>query len=132
MTAKTKKQTQPQDLSVEIDFLLGLRLRMPNDVDLLKILGDDLTKAGRFQEGLEVDLELASLQPDDPLVFYNLACSYSILEDLPHAASALTKAVKLGYSDVDWMTKDPDLKNLRATPEFDKVLSSLLDKVKKA
>jgi tetratricopeptide (TPR) repeat protein len=114
-----KTSLDKQDLTVEISFLQGLRLAMPHDSELLKILGDDYTKAGRFEEGLEIDLELARLLPYDSVVFYNLACSYSILKKLKESAETLIKAIKLGYTDFDWLQKDSDLKNLRDSSEYD-------------
>jgi len=91
---------------------------MPSDLEVLRLLADDYTKAGRWQEGLDADLELARLHPDDPLVHYNLACSYSLLERLKESARTLTRAIHLGYREWTWLQKDPDLKNLRKSGEF--------------
>jgi len=107
-----------EDLSVEIQFLEGLRASMPADLDALRILADDYTKAGRWQEGLDADLELARLCPHDSLVHYNLACSYSLLERLKESVHALSRAIHLGYREWDWLQKDPDLQNLRKSREF--------------
>ena len=56
-----------------------------------------------------MDERLARLEPDNPLVFYNLACSYSLTEQFDRAALALEKAFGLGYRDFNWLAKDPDL-----------------------
>jgi hypothetical protein len=53
------------------------------------------------------------------MVFYNLACSYSLADEFDRAAAALDKAVTLGYRDFAWLVKDPDLKKLRAHTAFD-------------
>ena len=84
-----------EDLSVEIQFLEGLRTSMPADLDALRILADDYTQAGRWQEGLNADLELARLCPNDSLVHYNLACSYSLLDQLKESAQALARAIQM-------------------------------------
>ena len=67
-----------RDLDTRIEFMEGIVRRDPNYVDALQLLGDDYTQRGRFPEGLSVDERLASLEPQNSLVFYNLACSYSL------------------------------------------------------
>ena len=65
-----------------------------------------------------MDEHLARLEPKNPLVFYNLACSYSLTEEFDRAAFALGQAIELGYRDFKWLARDPDLKKLRAHPAF--------------
>ncbi len=119
------KKSETGNLSVEISFLEGLRKRMPQNEEILKVLGDDYTRVGRLEKGLEVDLELARLSPEDPLVYYNLACSLSLLGRLKESVEALTKAIRFGYQDWNWLQKDPDLNNLRKSNLFE-VVSSLI------
>ena len=117
---KTKKlRAQEQsDLDIEIAFLEGLIAREPDWVEVLKLLGDGYTRRGRIDEGLKVDERLAGLCPDDPYVFYNLACSCSLAERFDQALDALDRALKLGYDDIKWLSKDPDMANLRKHPLF--------------
>ena len=117
-TKKTDRATQ-RDLDTKIQFMEGLVRRDPEYVDALQILGDHYTQRGRFPEGLTVDEKLAHLEPQNPLVFYNLACSYSLTEKFDRAVAALNRALDLGYRDFKWLAKDPDLKRLRAQPAFD-------------
>jgi tetratricopeptide (TPR) repeat protein len=107
-----------EDLEFEIRFFAGVAQRDPNFIEALQILGDAYTKTGQWRKGLQVDKRLAKLCPDNPLVFYNLACSYSLLENVDAALAALTRAIKLGYRDDQWLDKDPDLANLRRDPRF--------------
>jgi tetratricopeptide (TPR) repeat protein len=88
------------------------------------MLGQALTRVGRHNEALEADLRLADLRPKDPVAFYNLACSYSNLENLDAAFDALRRAFDLGYRDYRHMLRDPDLENVRRDRRF----KSLLDK----
>jgi len=119
-TAQKKlSRVEQRDLDTKIEFIEGLVRRDPNYVDALQILGDHYTQRGRIREGLKVDERLARLEPANPLVFYNLACSYSLSGDFEQAVGALEKALHLGYRDFDWLAKDPDLKPLRANPAFD-------------
>jgi len=119
-TKKTDRATQ-RDLDTKIQFMEGLVRRDPEYVDALQILGDHYTQRGRFPEGLTVDEKLAHLEPQNPLVFYNLACSYSLTDKFDRAVAALNRALELGYRDFKWLAKDPDLKKLRAQPAFEEL-----------
>lgn len=115
---KKLSRTLQRDLDTRIEFMEGIVRRDPNYVDALQLLGDDYTQRGRFPEGLQVDERLASLEPQNSLVFYNLACSYSLTGQFDRAVAALEKALSLGYRDFAWLAKDPDLKKLRAQPAY--------------
>jgi len=129
---KTSRVNQ-RELDVKIQFMEGIVRRDPNYVDALQLLGDHYTQRGRFNEGLGVDERLARLEPKNPLVFYNLACSYSLTDQFDRAALAIEKALQLGYRDFAWLAKDPDLKKLRAQPiyrEIQKKIRGLKVKVR--
>jgi tetratricopeptide (TPR) repeat protein len=51
----------------------------------------------------------------DVVVYYNLACVYSLREDLEKAETTMNKALALGYFNFDWMSRDDDLVNLRTS-----------------
>jgi tetratricopeptide (TPR) repeat protein len=121
---KLSRATQ-RDLDTRIEFMEGLVRRDPNYVDALQLLGDHYTQRGRFNEGLKVDERLARLEPENPLVFYNLACSYSLTEEFDRAVLALEKALSLGYRDFAWLAKDPDLKKLRQQSAFDDIKAKI-------
>jgi tetratricopeptide (TPR) repeat protein len=119
-TAKKKlSRGEQRNLDTKIEFIEGLVRRDPDYVEALQILGDHYTQRGRIMEGLKVDERRARLEPGNPLVFYNLACSYSLSGVIDQAANALEKALQLGYRDFDWLAKDPDLKPLRGHAAFD-------------
>ncbi len=115
---KKNSPTSQRELDTKIAFMAGLVRRDPDYVDALQLLGDHYTQRGLFVEGLKVDERLADLEPENPLVFYNLACSYSLTEQFDRAFHALEKAMQLGYRDFNWLAKDPDLKKLRAQPAY--------------
>jgi len=117
-TKKKLTVTEQRDLDTKIQFIEGLIRRDPDYVDALQLLGDHYTQRGRFTEGLHVDERLARLEPENALVFYNLACSYSLTGEIERSVLALDQAIKLGYRDFKWLAKDPDLKKLRAHPAF--------------
>lgn len=128
-SAKTKRLTrrQTRELDVKISFMEGVVERDPRYVEALQILGDHYTERGRFTHSLKVDKQLSRLEPRNPLVFYNLACSYSLTGEFKLAASALNKALKLGYCDFQWIARDPDLRRLRKHPAY----QNIADKIRK-
>lgn len=126
---RTKKLSRKEvrDLDVKIGFLQGVVRRDPEFVEALQVLGDHYTQRGQYEDSLKVDKQLSRLEPHNPLVFYNLACSYSLTSDFEHAAAALEQALLLGYRDFKWLAKDPDLRSLRKHPAF----RSIEDKLRK-
>jgi tetratricopeptide (TPR) repeat protein len=115
---KKMKRRESKDLDVKIQFMEGIVRRDPEYIEALQLLGDHYTQRGRFEQGLKVDEQLSRLEPRNPLVFYNLACSYSLIGEVDMAATALDKALALGYRDFKWLAKDPDLKTLRKHPLY--------------
>src|ERR1700679_1480624 len=98
---KPSRATQ-RDLDTKIQFIEGIVRRDPDYVDALQLLGDHYTQRGRFTEGLNVDERLARLEPENPVVFSNLACSYSLTDQFDRAAQSLEKTIQLGYQDFAW------------------------------
>jgi tetratricopeptide (TPR) repeat protein len=128
-SAKVKKLTRREvrDLDVKIQFMEGVTRRDPEYVEALQILGDHYTQRGKYDYSLQVDKQLSRLEPQNPLVFYNLACSYSLNGDLDLSALALEQALALGYRDFKWLARDPDLRRLRKHP----VYRHIEDKIRK-
>jgi tetratricopeptide (TPR) repeat protein len=124
---KKLSRREVRDLEVKIAFIEGVVRRDPKFVEALQILGDHYTQRGKFDHSLKVDQQLSQLEPRNPLVFYNLACSYSLNGDFGLAASSLEKALSLGYRDFKWLAKDPDLRQLRKHPVF----RTIEDKIRK-
>jgi tetratricopeptide (TPR) repeat protein len=119
----TRKETR--ELDVKIGFLEGLVRRDPQYVEALQMLGDHYSQRGKHEHSLRVDEQLSRLQPRDPLVFYNLACSHSINGEVDRAAEALEKALALGYRDFKWLARDPDLRQLRLHPLYRDIESKI-------
>ena len=111
-------------LDFEIQFYEKLLRAYPDFADVLVPLGDAYTRRGLHQKGLEIDLRLTQLRREDPLTWYNLACSLSLLKRLEESLEALRRAVELGYLDMDYLQQDPDLLNLRQSPKYREFLES--------
>ena len=117
-----KKEKEKLSLNFEIRFFEKLVKDNPDFVDALIPLAEAYTKAGRYREGLTIDKQLSGLKPDDQIVYYNLACSYSLLKEKDEAFAALKKAIKLGYRDFKYMDNDPDLSMLRDDQRYQEII----------
>jgi tetratricopeptide (TPR) repeat protein len=128
-SAKVRRLTRKEvrELDIKIKFMEGLIRRDPEYVEALQILGDHYTQRGSYDRSLHVDQQLSRLQPRDPLVFYNLACSYSLTGEFDMAAASLERALALGYRDFHWLSRDPDLRRLRKHP----VYQTIRDKIRR-
>jgi tetratricopeptide (TPR) repeat protein len=125
--SKRLSRKEVRDLDTKISFLEGIVKRDGDYVEALQILGDHYTQRGRYGHSLKVDKQLSRLEPRNPLVFYNLACSYSLNSEFDLAAAALEKALTLGYRDFKWLAKDPDLRRLRKHPLY----RTIADRIRK-
>src|SRR6187397_1303323 len=92
--AKRLTRKEIRELDIKIVFIAEVVRRDPSYVEALEILGDHYTQRGRYDSSLKVDQALSQLEPKNPLVFYNLACSYSLNSELEPAAAALERALK--------------------------------------
>ncbi len=107
-----KTPRKKDDIEFEIQFYEKILADTPNFIEALRVIGDLYTRAGYWQKGLEVDLRLSELKEDDAMVFYNLACSYALLNQARLALKAISKAIELGYDDFQYLLTDPDLESL--------------------
>ena len=115
-----------EDLDFENSFYEQILKRKPDSIDVLMALGNDYTRRGLFDKGLAVDEQLCQLRASDPIVRYNLACSYSLLGKADQAIETLEEAVKLGYRDFAHMQRDPDLDGIRQHPRYLSLLKDVL------
>ena len=111
------------DDGFELNFMEEVVEKDPCNEDALMLLGHAYTRRGEYKKGLDVDARLVRLRPADPTAYYNLACSYALLEQVDDAFAALEKAISLGYRQVQQLMKDPDLANLRKDPRFRRFLT---------
>ncbi|MCC7300329.1 MAG: hypothetical protein IT583_04560 [Verrucomicrobia bacterium] len=116
---------KPEDLrenQQELEFLQAIARRLPEDTNIMRALGDLYTRTGAYADGLRVDESLSRLCAEDPVVWYNLACSLALSARVDDAFDALSRAVELGYNDYEGMKKDPDLASLHGDARFESVL----------
>ncbi len=121
-----RKRQSNEDLDFEIAFYERILKRLPNSVDVLMALGNDYTERGLYEKGLRIDERLCRLRPTDPVVHYNLACSYALVGKVDQAIQTLERAIALGYHDCTYLEHDPDLEGIRRDPRFQALLGRVM------
>lgn len=63
----------------------------------------------------------ANVEPDEPLLHYNLACYWSLAGNEARALAALAAAVELDPSLLARLEAEPDFDTIRGHPEFHRI-----------
>ena len=122
------KRFPEENFLYEITFYERLLDKNPDYTEALLLLSELYTKTGQHEKGLSADLRLTKLRPEDPIVHYNLACSYSLLHRPKEALEALERSINLGYRDLHFLEKDKDLQNLRQEPAYQALVKKYFNK----
>jgi len=106
------------DLDFQIRFYEEILKDKPDFIEALIAIGDLYTHRGMIEKGLAVDIRLSRLRPDDDMILYNLACSYSLMRQIDKAFGAMKLALECGYDDLNYLEVDDDLECLRKDQRF--------------
>ena len=115
------KKRKFRDLLFKKNFYERLIKLKPDYMEALIQLANIYTSLGNYKKSLQIDLKVAHLSPLNPLSYYNLACDYSLLGDIDKAIANIKIAISLGYRDINYMEKDPDLENLRKDKRYKEI-----------
>jgi tetratricopeptide (TPR) repeat protein len=118
----TRRPREQSQIDFELEFLGRILEREPFFVDALRVHANNLAAKGQYGRALQIDRRLVRLVPEDAIVWYNLACSFTVLGMIEPAFSALQKSLELGYHTTTRLRRDPDLKALRRDPRFARLL----------
>jgi serine/threonine protein kinase/Flp pilus assembly protein TadD len=97
----------------------------PDDARAYNLGATTLAKLGRIPQALEFAAKSLSIEPDDPLVLFNVACLYALIGKREEALGLLERAVRNGFGHMESMVTDPDLDSIRRTPWFDAILENM-------
>jgi serine/threonine protein kinase/Tfp pilus assembly protein PilF len=97
----------------------------PDDARAYNLGATTLAKLGNIPRALEFAQKSLSIEPDDPLVLYNVGCLYALIEKREQALGYLERAVKNGFGHKESMANDPDLDSIRKTPWFQAIAQEM-------
>jgi tetratricopeptide (TPR) repeat protein len=90
----------------------------PDDARAFHLGAGSLILLGQFDRARRWMRRALELDPDDPIVLYNVACNFATMNDVDKSLDYLEKAIKKGTVSSDWMRNDADFANLREDPRF--------------
>ena len=99
-------------LKLEIVSLAGFEDLMPSE------LSGGMIKRAAFARAIIMD-------PEEPLTLYNIACAYSLQNEVDKAIDCLERSLAHGFVGKDRIRNDPDLNSLRDDPRFQALLQKL-------
>jgi serine/threonine protein kinase/Flp pilus assembly protein TadD len=105
----------------EIGVLQQQLLGVPEDVRARILLACDYASTGREEEAIRELQKAVDLRPHDSNILYNAACTYGVMKRKAEAIEMLRRAKAAGYTNPDWIRRDPDLACLHGEPEFEKL-----------
>jgi non-specific serine/threonine protein kinase len=100
----------------------------PDDARALYLGAAGLFQVGQKERALEWARRALSVDPDDPMVLYNVACSYALQGFADDAIACLEKVMaqtSSGSLHKVWAEQDSDLDSLRSDARFQALLKSL-------
>lgn len=97
----------------------------PDDVRALYMGANGLVNLGEHERGLEWSRRARQLEPDDPMVLYNLACNYALAGIRDEAISCLEVALANGFAFRGWLEHDSNLDSLRGQSRFQTLVERL-------
>jgi hypothetical protein len=77
-----------------------------------------------FAEAERILLEQLTIDPDNFVVHYNLACARAVQGELETASAALRRAVELGFANLGHLQRDPYLRPLHNTEAFQQLVDN--------
>ena len=97
----------------------------PDDARAYNLGATTLMKLGNTPRALEFAAMSLSIEPDDPLILYNVGCMYALMDKREDALGHLERAVRNGFGHKESMANDPDLDSIRRTPWFHAIAQAM-------
>lgn len=95
----------------------------------LKKEGLKYYKEFKYAEAIQVYQEALLIKPKDPSIHFNLACIYSLLENVELAYEHIYQAVKNGFKEIETINNHEALAFLRVHPQFEEFKNNQYSKV---
>lgn len=99
--------------------------RVPDDPRARYLGANALVALGERDRGLAWARMARDLDPEDPMLLYNLGCIHALAGDPSEALTCLERAVAGGLSQKNWLLHDGDLDSIRSEPRFQSLLAAM-------
>jgi adenylate cyclase len=66
-----------------------------------------------------------TIDPDEPMVLYNVACIQSLAQRFDDALDSLEKAIRNGFTQKSWLEHDSNLNPIRRFSRYKRLLKQL-------
>ena len=122
-----RRDSDMQSLARETLSIATRRLELnPRDYRAAYIGANAIIHLGDKTQALEWLKIAAGDETNDSRTTYNLACSYSLLDESEAALEFLELSIRAGrpVRMLEWARIDPDLKSVRADPRFEKLMEN--------
>jgi len=97
----------------------------PDDARALYMGAIGLIALGEKDKGRDWARRARKIDPDDPMLLYNLGCFHSLAGDAEEAIDCLERAAAGGLLQKGWYENDGDLDALRGQPRFQALLERM-------
>jgi adenylate cyclase len=117
---------QTRQANLDVMRILKLHVELyPEDARALCVGSIAIIEAGDRKRSLHWAALALTINPQESVILYNVACTHSLLGEDERALECLAKAIRNGFCDEPWMTNDPDLASVRSLPRFQSLLKHL-------
>jgi len=94
----------------------------PGDARAVTLGAGVLMRLDRGDEGVKWADRALTIDPNDAVVLYAIACAYSVHGLTDQALDLLERALTSGFGDIEWIDNDPDLNAIRGDPRYEALM----------
>lgn len=98
--------------------LLAAREADPDNIHILLSLGWCYKRVGRIEAAIQALEDALAISPEEAIILYNLACYWSLANNVPLALFYLSKAFEINADYRDMVPEETDFDPMRDHPEF--------------
>jgi tetratricopeptide (TPR) repeat protein len=97
----------------------------PEDTRALILAATVNANLDRQERAVEFAERAIAVDRDDPMLLYNVACTFAVIGKGDEALDALEHAVEKGWGDRAWIEHDSDLDSIRESPRYKSLMQAM-------